>query len=63
LLCLEDGFYTFNEVQYKLRTQFGYKFDFSLKLQLLLKQINMVTYFENLIIELYIFYVINTYQI
>ena len=41
-------------------TKFGHKFICSLRLQLLLKKINISTYFENIIVGLYVFYALNT---
>ena len=43
--------------------KFSYKIDCSLRLQTLLNIINNTTYFENLIIRLYVLYTFNTCQI
>ena len=42
-------------------TKFGYKFRYSLKLQFSLKKINIITYFKNIIVELYVIFVLNTH--
>ena len=42
-------------------TNFDYKFSCSLRLQFSLKKINMITYFENLTVELHVLYSLNTY--
>ena len=44
----------------KKKKKFSYKIDYSLKLQFFLN-INITIYFENLIIELHVIYVLNTY--
>ena len=38
---------------------FSYKINCSLKLQLPFKKINIITYFENLTVRLYVFYALN----
>ena len=42
-------------------TKFSYKISYSIGLQLPLNKINIITYFENITIGLYVFYTINTY--
>ena len=45
--------------QIKKRIKFGYKIDCSMRLKLSLKKVNIITYFENLIVGLYVLYVFN----
>ena len=50
-----------SKIKYKM-TKFDYKLDCNLRLQFSQKKINMVTYFENLIIRLHVFYVLNIHN-